>query len=395
MLLADFDDSGDWRDDGARSAASWVTARTRSEGSRAAWSAEALGRFLRRLPALRAALLEGRGSLRHISILRDAATKSPHRLAAVEDFDEMAARIIGTLTPHEFRVAVERWAALVDEAERARRAAEGDDWPDPEPDTRIRRTVTLSQYGADGLWALDGTLTAEAGAALAAALDAAMDAMRGADDGRTLSQRRHDALQALVSGELSAGLPTHKGLRPRVTILTTLDSALDVARAHGEGPCPGMPAGGILNRSSGSPSAPRDGEPITAGTLARILCDAVVEAAITDPDGRVLTLGRQHRTTPARLRKAIEIRDQHCRFAGCSAPPTWCEAHHLTPWSQGGTTDPENLALLCVFHHHEVHDRGYQLVWDPDGIQLHTHHPSGRRVLVPQDHEVLARHAAR
>lgn len=36
-------------------------------------------------------------------------------------------------------------------------------------------------------------------------------------------------------------------------------------------------------------------------------------------------------------------------------PPSWCEAHHVRPWLQGGATDLANGILLCAHHHHEVH----------------------------------------
>ena len=55
-------------------------------------------------------------------------------------------------------------------------------------------------------------------------------------------------------------------------------------------------------------------------------------------------------------------------FPYCTAPPGWCQAHHLKFWLRDrGPTDIENLALVCGFHHHLVHDGGWVLArQDPD-----------------------------
>ncbi|MEP6482771.1 MAG: HNH endonuclease signature motif containing protein [Rhodoglobus sp.] len=41
------------------------------------------------------------------------------------------------------------------------------------------------------------------------------------------------------------------------------------------------------------------------------------------------------------------MRDGGCRFPGCDRPPSWCEAHHIVPWSHGGRTDLADGLLLC------------------------------------------------
>ena len=48
-----------------------------------------------------------------------------------------------------------------------------------------------------------------------------------------------------------------------------------------------------------------------------------------------------------------------CTFPGCSRPPSWCDAHHVWHWCDGGPTDLSNLALLCPRHHTIVHQKGY------------------------------------
>jgi predicted restriction endonuclease len=36
-------------------------------------------------------------------------------------------------------------------------------------------------------------------------------------------------------------------------------------------------------------------------------------------------------------------------------PLDWCDAHHIVPWSAGGSTNLSNLILLCRHHHRLVH----------------------------------------
>ena len=47
-----------------------------------------------------------------------------------------------------------------------------------------------------------------------------------------------------------------------------------------------------------------------------------------------------------------------CSYPGCEKPAHDCEAHHIDPWLQGGTTDIGNLTLRCSEHHRENDDEG-------------------------------------
>ncbi len=109
------------------------------------------------------------------------------------------------------------------------------------------------------------------------------------------------------------------------------------------------------------------GEVITAGEARRLACTAGILPAVLDGTSRVLDLGRTQRLFTPAQRKALAIRDRHCRTDGCDIPAAWCEAHHETPWSQGGTTDLDNALLLCSFHHHRAHDPTYQRTTLPNG----------------------------
>ena len=100
---------------------------------------------------------------------------------------------------------------------------------------------------------------------------------------------------------------------------------------------------------------------IPARTITRIGCQADVNVAIRDPAGDILNHGRAHRHHSPAQRRAVVLRDQHCVFPGCDVPPWRCIVHHLQFWSNNGRTDLINLALLCLFHHHRIHDHDWRL----------------------------------
>ncbi|WP_235487274.1 HNH endonuclease signature motif containing protein, partial [Frankia sp. AvcI1] len=101
--------------------------------------------------------------------------------------------------------------------------------------------------------------------------------------------------------------------------------------------------------------------------LARLTCDAETSRILLDPAGVPLDIGRSTRTVPAHLRRALTARDQGCTFPGCDRPPSWCEAHHVIHWKDGGTTALSNLTLLCGHHHRQIHHDGWQITFLDDG----------------------------
>ncbi len=72
---------------------------------------------------------------------------------------------------------------------------------------------------------------------------------------------------------------------------------------------------------------------------------------------------------PAAIRRAVILRDQHCRFpGGCDQPAVGCEVHHLTHKADGGKTSVHDCALFCTFHHQvAIHRWGWTVVLNPDG----------------------------
>jgi len=110
-----------------------------------------------------------------------------------------------------------------------------------------------------------------------------------------------------------------------------------------------------------------DGTRITAAEARRLACMAKILPAVLGGDSEVLDLGRSRRLYSPAQRKAMRVRDRHCRAEGCTIPATWTEAHHLTPWSLGGHTDLADGVLLCSHHHHRAHDPTYTTERLPNG----------------------------
>jgi hypothetical protein len=99
--------------------------------------------------------------------------------------------------------------------------------------------------------------------------------------------------------------------------------------------------------------------------LQRLACDSRIQPAIDDSNGVTIGVGRTTRTIAPWLRRIVEGRDQGCRFPGCGRT-RWLHCHHLKPWSDGGTTNLDNLLSLCGFHHRLIH-RGWTIRGNPNG----------------------------
>ena len=98
-----------------------------------------------------------------------------------------------------------------------------------------------------------------------------------------------------------------------------------------------------------------------------------------------LDVGTATDTIPPHLRRAVILRDKHCRGPGCQTPASGCQVHHLIPRSQGGPTKLTGLLLLCAFCHLIlVHRWGWTITLNPEGTTsfrsphgrtLHSHSP--------------------
>jgi hypothetical protein len=246
---------------------------------------------------------------------------------------------------------------------------------------------------------VSGFLSAETAAVIQTALDKVVDGWfrtgalaeedrtyAGCDAGdpdSALSRRarriRTPHLHAIALAELcgtateSGSLGTKHGQTPRAVLVADL-SQLD-----------------RLGADLGIPGIETP-QPVGPQTARRMLCDCVVTTIVEggpgvvpvcgclasspgcdhdrqqladvlrDTSREILWAGREQRTIPPRIRRALERRDRHCAFPGCRVVVGRCHAHHVQHWENGGPTDLDNLVLICSRHHHAVHEGGWTVV---------------------------------
>ncbi|WP_425341109.1 DUF222 domain-containing protein [Arthrobacter oryzae] len=181
-------------------------------------------------------------------------------------------------------------------------------------------------------------------------------------DERTRQQRLLDGLVGAVkAGLTTGGLPAAGGLRPQVMVTIDYRDLLErLDRLDQSGTTNDVTPGSGRIPGTGMGSFTFTG-PVTASTVRKIACDADIIPVLLGSEGRVLDVGRTTRTFPQHIRKAITARDQGCAFPGCTIPAPWTEAHHISYWSEGGTTSADNGTLLCSHHHHLIHKEQWHI----------------------------------
>jgi hypothetical protein len=345
--------------DGAKTMQSWLRGHLRVSGSLAKHMV-GHGRALRDLPTTEAAFAAGAIGADQVEVIAEIAKPAHLELAAAQGIEvgaveaalvELACRG----THRDLQQATGSYLATLD--------------PDgSEPDPTQDRALTLVQH-PDGSWTLGGTLDAVGGEKVASALESISAASRCAGDLSSRAQRTGDALVQLCDLALASGqLPVLRTVKPHVIVTIGIDDLVD-------------PATGPAAATTGV------GATISAARARWAACDATVTRIVLDPDGLPLDVGRDHRVVPAHIRKAVELRDESCVFAGCEAPRWFCDVHHLLEWASGGPTSLENSGLLCERHHTKVH-HGYRIERDdtaapgarwrtyrPDGTQIDIHQP--------------------
>jgi hypothetical protein len=246
---------------------------------------------------------------------------------------------------------------------------------DREHHLRARRYLRLSPQ-SDGMTRISGLLDPESAAQVVAAIDQVTSPRRGGprfvdpaakkaaqaivDDERSTEQIALDALVEMVRLSCSAEDRTLYGSRvPSVRVHVTLAD---------------------LERRAGHASLEGQSTPVSVSTAERMICNTGVVPVLFDR-GQTIDVGRDQRLFTSRQRIALAARDGGCRFPGCDRPPSWCEAHHIVPWSHSSKTEVRDGILLCRHHHMLVHDNGWQVLRrgsdyvvrppldvDPDGV---------------------------
>ena len=264
-----------------------------------------------------------------------------------------------------------------------------------DPDAFTRRRLDMVT-DSTGMIILTGQLDPMTGAQLRTAIEffSAPDPATTDPDGtitgwdeRGPSQRRADAI-GLISTLSLTGAGTTGGEPPRIVVHTTADQLL--ALSQGTTPDQRTAAGRAWATSNAF---------ITPTTLERFGCSAVFERVLLAPTGAVLNLGRTTRLATPAQRRALAARDKGCIIPSCPRPPHQCDAHHITPWAQGGLTNIDQLALLCTPHHNAVHAGHHHITikdgtpWIQSGAHAYPPRPGGAPPggLPPGDPPVLRR----
>ncbi|WP_238418778.1 HNH endonuclease signature motif containing protein [Gordonia sp. 'Campus'] len=161
----------------------------------------------------------------------------------------------------------------------------------------------------------------------------------GAEDRRSVGQRRADGLEVLLDqAALGAAMTTAGAPRTQVLVTVAADG-VDPAR---------LPWLGA----------------VSASTARRLSCDGGVAEIVLDAEGVPLRMGTTKRLFPHHLRQAIIVRDVCC--VKCGAPAAHTQVHHIVHWVDGGPTDLDNGCLLCQRCHTQVHHHGWEVVMGPD-----------------------------
>ncbi|MBC8093008.1 MAG: DUF222 domain-containing protein [Pseudonocardia sp.] len=199
----------------------------------------------------------------------------------------------------------------------------------------------------------------------------------GADDPRTLDQRRADLVAAAVTGKLvlrdpvadPADLIRTTPVTPGKPLITVLVPYTTLTGADEE-PCEIAGYG-----------------PIPAHLARDIAADAVWRRLLFDPrSGVQLDYGREVYRPPAGLADFVRGRDVVCRAPGCPRAAGNSELDHVVPWGSDGHTAEDNLCTLCTAHHDLKEQPGWQVVLHPDG-QVEWITPTGHHHWTrPHDH---------
>lgn len=326
-----------------------------------------------RFPVLGSAVAGGAVSIAQasaiIEALGDSADRAlPEHVVAAEH--ALVASAMGERGTHPAETGVVTHAMppeLLAKVARSWRDALDPDGVEPTyDDLREQRSFT---YGirSDGVVAGRFAFPPDQGAVIVAALDAFTSPrtpvfldddererarLEAQADTRTRGQKMADAIITIVRGAVETGNVPRIG-KEAPTVVTHV--ALSALQAY---------AAGATGRTA---TDERTGAQMPIHLAAAMMCDAIIEVVVTDAKGQPLQLGRKQRFFNRAQRRALAARDGGCRAPGCTAPVGWSDAHHIHPWSLGGTTDIENGILLCPHHHHEVHRGNLEIIKGPGG----------------------------
>jgi hypothetical protein len=306
-----FDEQRYWEEHGFRSCSDWLGFHC-GFGPCAAREHLRVAHALAGLPLTSAAFAEGRLSYSKVRAITRVANRDNEELLLM-------------VAEHGTASHVER---LVSQYRRAAKLQ----YPGTAEELYLAREATC-HYDDDGCLVMKVRMPADRGEVIVKALEAAMDAAFDPENEIPVAARRADALGEIA--EVFLNHPENAG--------STADRYQVVVHVAAD--------------TSGGAQL-ENGPLVSAETARRIGCDCCTSVIEEDARGEPLNIGRRSRTIPPAMRRALKARDGGCRFPGCNSHK-FCDGHHIRHWADGGETRLDNLILLCRFHHHLVHEGGF------------------------------------
>ncbi len=252
-----------------------------------------------------------------------------------------------------------------------------------------QESPALNVSHAPGGTQISALLDSVAGHQFVKAIDA-LNPRPTKDDDRTATQRRADALMAMVQRTVTDKSTTPGAVAPVQAVITftqetwaALRAARGGARDHaGHASAArdenGAPSKGstadVIGAVSGVPAVTdEDGQAWPAGEIARALCDCALTRAVLKGPGLPLDLGRGDRYFRTQHWLALYASGQTtCAWPGCSMPLRYSELHHMRWWDRDdGPSTMANCAPECRFHHQYIHDHDISVTRLPDGTYEH------------------------
>ena len=327
-LVREFDDRFAWKKWSFKSCAEWLAYRTEICLS-AAREKVRTAHALRSLPAISAAFEQGRLSytkvraLTRVTDLRHEDVLLAYALSTTAENVEERCRQMRNVAPESVNHAQRAWS---------------------------NRSLTAWRNEKRGVLRLTLEVPIEDGELIMRAIDCAVAAgevttdIDPCTDGESKSAawcaQQADALVAVVKSYLDGGHGGEGG--------STADHYQVVVHADAK----------ALGGGTGCSDLPIE-------TVKRLLCDCSFATVFEDVNGRPLDVGRKQRVVSTSLRRALYARDRRCTFPGCHRK-RYLDGHHVKHWINGGETKPENVTLLCTYHHTLLHQGAFSIVNEGD-----------------------------
>jgi len=323
-LAAQFSASKHYDDQGYASPIDWIRLNCHQTSNSAA-DLIAVGKNLQRMPESTQAISNGEIGYAHVKAMARTANAVGNRFEEAPLLEKARENSAGKFyyICNHYRHAADRKGYEAEQVE----AVEN-------------RRLWISKC-EDGTVLLSGNFDPEGGAAILTKLNP-LTRKSGTHDTRSREKRNADALVEVASGG---------GSQAQIQVTSSLETLLGLA---------GAPAADMEHSSV----------PISARTIERLACDSSIARVLLNSESTVIDVGRSKRVVSEPARRGLTARDGHCRWPGCERPASWSAAHHVVHWIHGGTTDLDNLILLCHRHHRMAHEGNWQIVRGDDGRML-------------------------